>query len=150
MDHPGDTVVEVDPITRIRLHTAPITEPPHNAILSALMVSVPEDQAPEVLLTNTTRTDEPFISEQGPNLISGVVTMDDATFTTFPSLTSGALATSQFPCRALLDTGSPQSFIHQGALEPMVDTGAAVESYVRSTTPRSWSGFGSQELLSTN
>ena len=32
----------------------------------------------------------------------------------------------------------------------MVATGAADESYVRSTTPRSWSGFGSQELLSTN
>ena len=49
MDHPGDTVFEVDPITRIRLHTAPVTEPPYNAILSALMVSVPDDQAPEVL-----------------------------------------------------------------------------------------------------
>ena len=32
----------------------------------------------------------------------------------------------------------------------MVATGAAAESYVRSTTPRSWSSFGSKELLSTN
>ena len=32
----------------------------------------------------------------------------------------------------------------------MVATGAADESYVRSTTPRSWCGFDSQELLSTN
>ena len=32
----------------------------------------------------------------------------------------------------------------------MVATGAADESYVRSTTPRSSSGLGSQELLSTN
>ena len=76
--------------------------------------------------------------------------MDDVTFTTLPSLTSGASATSQFPCRALLDTGSPQSFKHQGAFEQMVVTGAADESYVRSTTPRSWSGFGSQEPLNTN
>ena len=102
------------------------------------------------LLTNTTRTDEPFISEQGPNLISGVDTMNDATFTILPSLTSGALVTSQFLCRALLDTGSRQSFIHQGAFEQMVATGAAVEPYARSTITRSWSGFGSQELLSTN
>ena len=76
--------------------------------------------------------------------------MDDATFTTLPSLTSGAWATSQFPCHALLDTGSPQSFIHQGAFDQMVATSAADKSYVRSKTPRSLSGFGSQELLSTN
>ena len=76
--------------------------------------------------------------------------MDNITFTTLPSLTSGASATSQFRCRALLDIGSPQSFIHQGAFEQMVATGAADESYVRSTPPRSWSGFGSQEPLNTN
>ena len=76
--------------------------------------------------------------------------MDDVTFTTLPSLTSGASATSQFRCRALLDTGSPQSFIHQGAFEQMVATGAADKFYVRSTPPRSWSRFGSQEPLNTN
>ena len=32
----------------------------------------------------------------------------------------------------------------------MVATGATEKSYVRATTPRSWSGFGSQVLLSTN
>ena len=74
-NHPGDTVFEVDPITRIRLNMAPVTIPPHNTILSALMDSVPDDHAPEVLLTNTTRTDTPFVSEQGPDLISGVVTI---------------------------------------------------------------------------
>ena len=90
-NHPGDTVFEIDPITQIRLHMAPVvTEPPHNAILSALMDSVPDDHAPGVLWTNTARNDEPFISEQGPDLISGVVTMDNATFTTLPSLASGA------------------------------------------------------------
>ena len=121
-NHPGDTVFEVDPITPIRLNMAPVLESPRNAILSALMDSVPDDHAPEVLLTNTAHTDEPLISEQGPDLMGSVVTMDDATFTTLPSLTSGALVTSQFPCRALLDTGSPQSFIHQGAFEQMVAT----------------------------
>ena len=75
--------------------------------------------------------------------------MDDVTFTTLLLLTSGASVTSQSRCRALLDTESPQSFIHQGAFEQMVATGAADESYVRSTPPRSWSGFGSQEPLNT-
>ena len=76
--------------------------------------------------------------------------MDDATFTTLLSLHSGVSTTSRFNCRALLDTGSPQSFIHQGAFDQMVATGAADVSYVRSTTPRTWSGFGSRQLLSTH
>ena len=148
---PGDTVFEIDPSTRTRLNTAPITEYPHNAVLSTFMDSSPNDYTPEVLLTNATRGDQPLMSEQGPDLISaGVVTMDDVTFTTLPPLTSGASVTSQFRCRALLDTGSPQSFIHQGAFEQMVATGAADESYVRSTPPRSCSGFDSQEPLNTN
>ena len=150
LNQPGYTVFEIDPTTRTRLNTVPITEYPHNAVLSAFLDSTPDDHTPEVPLTNVTRGDQPLMSEQGPDLIGGVVTMDDVTFTTLPSLTSGASATSPFRCRALLDTGSPQSFIHQGAFEQMVATGAADESYVRSTPPRSWSGFGSQQPLNTN
>ena len=96
------------------------------------------------------RIDAPLIPEEGPDLISGVVTMDDATFTTLLSLHSGISTTSRFNCRALLDTGSPQSFIRQGAFDQMVATGAADASCVRSTTPRTWSGFGSRQLLSTH
>ena len=76
--------------------------------------------------------------------------MDDATFTTLLSLHSGVSATSRSNCRVLLDTGSPQSFIHQGAFDQMVALGAAGASCVRSTTPRTWSGFGSRQLLSTS
>ena len=150
VNHPSDTVFEVDPATRTRLNTAPIGEDPHNAILSALIDSVPDDHAPEVLLTYSPHIDKALIPEQGPDLVSGTVTIDDDTFTTLPSQTSGASAISPFRCRALLDTGSPQSFIHEGAFDQMVATGAADESYVRATTPRSRSSFGSQELLSTN
>ena len=117
MDHSSDTVFEVDPVTQIRLNMAHSTEHTHNAILSAFADSVPDEYAPEVLLTNTNRTDEPLIPEQGPDLISGVITMDDATFTTLPSLTSGFSTTLRFRCRALLDTGSLQSLIHRGAFE---------------------------------
>ena len=150
VNHPSDTVFEVGLITRTRLNTTPVAEDPHNAIISALIDSGPDDHAPEVLLTNATHTGKPLISEQGPDLISGVATIDDVTFAILPSLTSGASATSPFRCRALLDTGSPQSFIHQDTFEQMVATSAADESYVRLTIPRSWSGFDSQELLSTN
>ena len=150
LNQPGNTVFEIDPTTRTRLNTVSITEYSPNTILSDFLNSAPDDHTPEVLLTNVTRGDQSLMSEQGPDLIGGVVTMDDVTFTTLPSLTSGASATSQFRCRALLDTGSSQSFIHQGAFEQMVATGAAVESYGRSTPPRSWSGFGSHEPLNTN
>ena len=140
----------MDPTTINRLNTLSITEYSPNTVLSAFLNPAPDDHTPEVLLTNVTRGDQPLMSEQGPDLISGVVTMDDVTFTTLPSLTSGASATSQFRCRTLLDTGSPQSLIHQGAFEQMVATGAANESHVRSTPPRSWSGFDSHEPLNTN
>ena len=150
LNQPGDTVFEIDPTTRTRLNTVSITEYPHNTIISAFMDSAPDDHKPAVLLTNVTRGEQSLLSDQGPDLIGGVVTMDEVTFTTLPPLTSGTSATSQFLCRALLNTGSPQSFIHQGAFEQMVATGAADEPYVRSTPPRSWSGFGSQEPLNAN
>ena len=76
--------------------------------------------------------------------------MDDATSTTLLSLHSGVSTTSRFNCRALLDTGSPQAFIHHGAFDQMVATGAADAFCVRSTTPKTWSGFGSRQLLSTH
>ena len=92
----------------------------------------------------------PPLREQGLDLVSGVVTMDDATFTILLSVSSGASATSRFHCRALLDTGSPQPFIHQGAFDHTVASAAAAASYIRATTPKSWSGFGSHRTLSTS
>ena len=140
-DDTGDTVFEVDPVTHLRLDTDPPSANTQTATLSAFTDWVPDDHVPEVLLAHERRIDAPLIPEQGPDLISGVVTMDDATFTTLLSLHSGVSTTSRFNCRALLDTGSPQSFIHQGAFDQMVATGAADASCVRSTTPRTWTGF---------
>ena len=149
-DDTGDTVFEVDPITHLRLDTTPLPANAQTAALSAFTESVPDDHAPEVLLAQEQRADAPLLPEQGPDLLGGIVTMDDATFTTLLTLHSGVSATSRFDCRALLDTGSPQSFIHQGAFDQMVAMGAADPSCIRSTTPKTWSGFGSQQLLSTN
>ena len=146
----GDTVFEVDPVTHLRLDTDPPCANTQITALSAFTYSVPDDHAPEVLLAQDPRIDAPLIPEQGPDLISGVVTMDDVTFTTLLSLHSGVSTTSRFHFRALLDTGFPQPFIHQGAFDQMVATGAADASCVRPTTPRTWSGFGSRQLLSTH
>ena len=81
-DVTGDTVFEVDPATHLRLDTEPPSANTQTATLSAFTDSVPDDHAPEVLLAQEQCIDAPLISEQGPDLIGGVVTMEDATFTT--------------------------------------------------------------------
>ena len=116
-DDAGGTIFEVDPVTHLRLDTDPPSANTQTATLSAFTDSVPDEHPQEVLLAQEQRIDAPLIPEQGPDLISGVVTMDDATFTTLLSLHNGVSTTSRFNCRALLDTRSPQSFIHQGAFD---------------------------------
>ena len=44
--------------------------------------SMPDDCATKILLAHTKRVDAPPLPEQGPDLISYTVTMDDATFIT--------------------------------------------------------------------
>ena len=119
-DAAGDTVFEVDPVTYLRLETNPLPANTQSATLFAFTASVLDDHASEVLLAQEQRIDAPLIPEQGPDLIGGVVTMDDATFTALLSLHNGVSATSRLNCRALLGTGSPQSFIHQEAFDQMV------------------------------
>ena len=103
-DVTGDTVFEVDPITPLRLDTTPLPANAQRAALSAFTDSVPDDHAPEVLLAHEQRDDAPLMPEQGPDLIGGIVTMDDATFTTLLTLHSGVSATSRFDCRAILNS----------------------------------------------
>ena len=85
----GDTVFEVDTITHLRLDTTPLPANAQTAALSAFTESVPDYHAPEVLLAQEQRADAPLMPEQGPDLIGGIVTMDDATFTTLLTLHSG-------------------------------------------------------------
>ena len=102
-DVTGDTVFEVDPITHLRLDMTPLPANAQTAALSAFTDSVPDDHALEVLLAHEQRDDAPLMPEQGPDLIDGIVTMDDATFTNLLTLHSGVSATSRFDCRAILD-----------------------------------------------
>ena len=102
-DVTGDTVFEVDPITHLRL-TNPLPANAQTAVLSTFTDSVPDDHAPEVLLAHEQRDDAPLMPEQSPDMIDGIVTMDDATFTTLLTLHSGVFATSRFDCRVILDS----------------------------------------------
>ena len=103
-DVTGDTVFEVDTITHLRLDTTPLPANAQTAALSDSTEPVPDDHAPEVLLAQEQRADAPLMPEQGPDLIGGIVTMDDATFTTLLTVHSGVSATSRFDCRTILDS----------------------------------------------
>ena len=103
-DVTGDTVFVVDTITHPSLDTTPLPANAQTAVLSAFTDSVPDYHAPEVLLANEQRDDAPLMPEQGPDMIGGIVTMDDATFTTLLILHNGVFATSRFDCRAILDS----------------------------------------------
>ena len=103
-DVTGDTVFEVDPITHLRLDTTLLPANAQTAAPSTSTDSVPDDHASEVLLAHEQRDDAPLMPEQGPDLIGGIITMDDVTFTTLLTLHSGVSATSRFDCRAILDS----------------------------------------------
>ena len=123
-------------ITYVRLDSFPLNVLTHVAKFSAFTDLLPDEHAPEVLLAYAPRMTAPLMPKQGPDLVSGVVAMDDATFTTLLSLSNGASATSRFNCRALLDTGSPQSFIHQAHFDQMVAPNPTSEPPKITTTSR--------------
>ena len=91
-----------------------------------------------------------LLAELGPGLINRTVTVDDKSQTTRILVYSGVNIWNQFPCIALLDSGSPQSFLTESAWRAMVSCGAADLSLMRTTPPRSWGSFGNQDPLSTS
>ncbi len=96
-----------------------------------------------------TRSVQPLIPEQGPGLVGGVITVDDKSYTTQIQTHCGS-ATSTFGCVALLDTGSPQSFISARTWASMKASGAASAAFEKRTQPRCWGGFGKSAPLQTS
>lgn len=95
-DDNDDTVFEAVLITYLCLDKALLIIPTHAAQLSAFNDSVPDYHAPEVLLAFAPCVITPLIPEQGPDLVSGILTMDDPTFTTLLSLSSEAFPISRY------------------------------------------------------
>ena len=89
----------------------------------------PADHSPDVLAVAScavpTLADTPSISEHGPGPLGGAITLDDASFTTKTAAHSGTTASTAFGCEALLDAGSPQTFIRRDVLEQMLSAGVA-------------------------
>ncbi|CAB1107122.1 unnamed protein product [Ectocarpus sp. CCAP 1310/34] len=88
------------------------------------------------------------LAEHGPGLVDGIVTVDDASQSTKVRIHSGS-ATSGYRCGALLDSGSPATFVNRNALGNMRATGCATQDCVATNNTRSWGGFGSSQPLVT-
>ena len=109
----------------------------------------PQDHGPSVMAISAPTDNRRYLPEQGPSLVDGVVTMDDASHTTRVRLHSG-IATVGYHCGALLDSGSPASFITSNALGTMLASGAVSEQFIIISNIRSWGGFGSAKALKTS
>ena len=132
------------PRTLARACPGPPTE------FSTCFSDAPADSSPEVLAVTPGAVPSLALPENGPCLVDGIITLDDASFTTKIASHSGANAVAPCGCVALLDTGSPQTFIRRDVLDRMLSVGAAPVACERSCTPRSWGGFGESAPLQTS
>ena len=138
-----DFIFEVNPTSQQRLSTCDTTTAPSG--YSTLELNVPSDHGGDVFSVTSTAGDSApvaqTLAEQGPCLVPGLATMDHSSFTTKVKAHSGHASTA-FGCVALLDKGSPQTFLTRTAWEHMVHSGAASTVCETQAPPRSWGGFG--------
>lgn len=152
MDHVSDTVYEINHIIHFCLLTTSTTLTSTRTSHATSVTPTPADYAPDgLLLINASHLAEHPLPEQDLDLVSGVIPQQSKIDHSLVAPPVRIL-----PCPAytaarywILDTGSPQSFIHQGAFDKIVASCAADHSCVRSTSPRLWYGFGSSKILST-
>ena len=82
-----------------------------------------------------------YLHEYSPELTGGKVSMDHSSFTTTVSIHGGRKATKKYKSVALLDSGSPSSFVTQTVVDEMLRKGAASADMVTIGKPRRWGGF---------
>ena len=75
------------------------------------------------------------LSEHGPCLVGGAVTLDYVSFTIKTVIHIRGDAIAPYRCVALLDTGSPQTFIRRDVLDRMSLVGAASAACERPCSP---------------
>lgn len=114
--------------------------------------TIPQDHS-RVYLDNTVqempRKDVDLIREFGLDLTGGVVTLDDASFTTTIGLHHGSCASRRLMALAIPDAGPPQTFITTSCWNGMLRTGATDDECLSSVSPRTFGGFGPGTTLST-
>ena len=99
----------------------------------------------------STVDDNGRLHEYGPVLTGGRVSVNHSSFTTAVSVHGGRKATKKYKSVALLDSGSPSSFVMQAVIDEMLRKGAASADMITVGEPRRWGGFtDSTEPLQTN
>ena len=77
------------------------------------------------------------------------MTLGDVSFTTEITIHSGGDTIAPYRCTALLDTGSPQTFIRRDVLDRMLSVGTASSACDRPSSLCSRGGFGESAPLRT-
>ena len=111
---------------------------------AGVRLDAPGDHAPGVHLVAPTFVcdDKPPLLEHGPDLVGGTLLIDSDSYTTRVWLHGGPTATSQLPRVALLDSGSPASFVTYSVVTAMIAAGALTPGSIRVSPSRRWGGFG--------
>ena len=92
-----------------------------------------------------------WLHEYGPTLTGGKVPADHASFTTAVSIHGGRKATKKYKSVALVDSGSPSSFVTDAVINEILQEGAASSDMITVGKPRGWGGLtDSTETLITN
>ena len=92
-----------------------------------------------------------YLHEYGPEITGGKVLVDHSSFTTTVSIHGGRKATKKHKSVALLDSGSPSSFVTQAVIDEMLRRGVVSADMITVGKPRRWGGLAdSTEQLQTN
>ena len=152
--HPASSHHFFTPTTPDRIHEISPAPPRPLAVahaclgppleLSTCFSDAPADHSPEVWAVAPSVDPSLPLPEHGPCLVGGTITLDDASCTTKVAIHSGAGVLAPFGWVALLDTGSPQTFIRGDVLGRMLSVGAACIACEQKCTPRSWGGVVSR------
>ncbi len=128
------------------------SDDPARACFAAAPADHPADTLHVATLypVDSSAADPTYLTEFGPDLTGGTISIEDDSYTTKARIFSGATATSAMEVRALLDSGSPCSFITASALQRLIASGSATKSCEVTSSPRNWGGFGASNALRTN
>ena len=77
-----------------------------------------------------------YLHEYGPELTEGKASVDHSSFTTSVIINGGRKATKKYKSVALLDSGSPSSFVTQAVIDEMLRKGAASAHMITVGKPR--------------
>ena len=124
------------PIALARACTGPSSE------VSTWSSDAPEDNSPAVLGVTPGVDPSLTLTEHGPCLVGGIITLDDVSCTVNKAAYSGANALTSFGC-------SPQTFIRRDVLNSMLSVGEESVVCGRQCAPRSWGVFGEFAPLQT-